>query len=61
VAVVIGLLGGIQNATSAVFGVVYSQMRGIIVPKDAPESEEIETPATETPATEWAQSRKNPV
>jgi hypothetical protein len=54
-------LGGIQNATSAVFGVVYSQMRGIIVPKDAPESEEIETPATETPATEWAQSRKNPV
>ena len=61
VAVVIGLLGGIQNATSAVFGVVYSQMRGIIVPKDAPESEETEPPATETPATEWAQSRKNPV
>ena len=61
VAVVIGLLGGIQNATCAVFGVVYSQMRGIIVPKDAPESEETETPATETPATEWAQSRKNPV
>jgi hypothetical protein len=32
-AVIIGLLGGINNATTATFKIVYSVIRGVVVPK----------------------------
>jgi len=60
VAVVIGLLGGINNSMNATFKAVYSVLRGVIVPKKA-EPEDTEGEAVETPATEGARTNKSPV
>ena len=59
-AVVIGLLGGINNAMNATFKLMYSVIRGTIVPKEA-NTTETEGEAIETPATEGARTNKSPV
>ena len=59
-AVIIGLLGGINNAMNATFKAVYSVSKGIIVPK--PGAEDSKNKEGETPATEVEEahaSRKN--
>ena len=62
-AVIIGLLGGINNAMNATFKAVYSVSKGIIVPKpfrvyaEDSKNKEGETPATEVE--EAHASRKN--
>jgi uncharacterized short protein YbdD (DUF466 family) len=58
-AVVIGLLGGINNAMNATFKFVYSVARGMVVPKEEPEKKE--DAASETPATEGAPATNSPV
>ena len=60
IAVVIGLIGGINSQMNATFKFVYSVMRYVIVPKEA-ETEDTEGEAVETPATEGAQPSKSPV
>ena len=59
-AVVIGLLGGINNAMNATFKIVYSVMRGVVVPTNSG-TEETEREGNETPATEEVHSSRNPV
>ena len=65
-AIIIGLLGGINNAMDATFKVVYAVMRTTILRKTKraiTEGKAMETPATyvETPATyEGAQPSKSP-
>ena len=61
-AVLIGLMGGIITATSAMFTVVYHVMRGVIVPypNDAG-TKETGGEGSETPATEGAQASKSSV
>ena len=49
-AVIIGLLGGINNAMNASFQFAYSVLRKMVVPKpdcEEPRDEDVETPATE--------------
>lgn len=57
-AVVIGLLGGINNAMNATFKIVYSVMRGVVVPTNSG-TEETEREGNETPATEEVHSSRN--
>ena len=58
-AVIIGLLGGINNAMNATFKFVYSVARGMVVPKEQPEEQE--DAASETPATEGAPATNSAV
>lgn len=61
-AVLIGLMGGIITATSAMFTVVYHVMRGVIVPYlNEADTKETEGEGSETPATEGAQASKSSV
>ena len=57
-AVITGLLGGINNATTATFKILYSVMRGVVVPTNSG-TEETEREGNETPATEEVHSSRN--